>query len=288
MGLSPINAIAAAQIAIYVPYLLIAILLASRHGFRRNAGWLYLLLFTLTRLIAASLQLSTTSTPPTPALLITTQIFYGIGLSTLLLTLLNLLGRLLSSTTTTKTIFTPRHQRLAQIVVVIGLTLGIVGSSLTASQIDSIMSGQTPFGILEIPIESQIGLGLIIAGFAGWMIGVGTCWVDYKGVGEKKLLWGLTATMPFMIVRVVFSGLGTFGYDPRFRGFGGSEEYAWWFLGMAVMMEVIVVGILEGVGLTLKRVENRGSNGSGRRGIGDAYNDPIHEKGPETEPKGNI
>ncbi|KAK4165442.1 hypothetical protein QBC43DRAFT_333670 [Cladorrhinum sp. PSN259] len=260
MALSPINSIAAVQIAIYVPYLPTAILLASRHGFRRNAGWLYLLIFTLTRLIAASLQLSTASTPPSVALLITTQIFYSVGLSALILTLLNLIGRILSSTQHNghTTSFTPRHQRLAQIVVVVGLILGIVGGSLMGSEIDDVMSGQAPYEPVEIPIESEIGLGLMIAGFAGVVAGTVSCLISYNHIGKEKgdrrLLWAVAGTIPFMVVRVVFSGLATFSNDPRFRGFGGAEGYAWWFLGMAVVMEVMVVGILEGVGLTLKRV----------------------------------
>ncbi|KAK3989528.1 hypothetical protein QBC44DRAFT_359227 [Cladorrhinum sp. PSN332] len=281
-GLSPINAIAAAQIAIYVPYLFISILLAARHGFRRNAGWLYLLIFTLTRLVAASLQLSTTSTPPTAALLIATQIFYSVGLSALILTLLNLLGRILSSiqhsgghttttttTTTTAPLFiTPRHQRLAQLVVLVGLILGVVGGSLMGSEIDAVMSGEAPYGIVEIPTESQAGLGLMIAGFAGVVAGTMSCLLipkHYKEAGEKRLLWAAAATIPFMIVRVAFSGLATFGDDPRFRGFGGSGEYAWWFLGMAVVMEVVVVGVLEAVGLTLKRVDGGGGGVEGQK-----------------------
>src|SRR5687768_9229174 len=67
MGLTQIDAISVAILIIYLPLLFIAILLAYRHGFGRNAGWLYLVLFSFVRILGSSLELATiSSTPETP------------------------------------------------------------------------------------------------------------------------------------------------------------------------------------------------------------------------------
>ncbi|KAK4461918.1 hypothetical protein QBC42DRAFT_338692 [Cladorrhinum samala] len=264
MTLSTINSIAAAQLAIYVPLFLISILLAYRHGFRRNAGWLYIVIFSLTRVVASSLQLSTASmkSPPSVGLVVATQVFYSVGVSTLVLALLNLLGRVLESANAaaTNTLFKSQHQRLAQFVVFVGLVLGIVGGSMLGGKIEDVMSGKT--AQVSTPWESKAGLGLILAGFVAAALGAIACALQFGSVrhekGERRLLWTLVAVLPFMLVRIVFSCLGTFGSDAKFRSFGRSSSYPWLFLGMAVIMEIIVVVLLEAVGLTLKKKEKKG------------------------------
>lgn len=47
MALDDHGKLAAATIAFYVPYFAIALFLTLRHGFRRDAGWIFLLIFSL-------------------------------------------------------------------------------------------------------------------------------------------------------------------------------------------------------------------------------------------------
>jgi hypothetical protein len=47
-----------AEIVFYVPSLCIAGLLAFRHGLGRNAGWLFLIIFCLARIIGPAIQLA--------------------------------------------------------------------------------------------------------------------------------------------------------------------------------------------------------------------------------------
>lgn len=47
MALDQRGDIAAAQIAFYVPVLVVSFILTLRHGFRREAGWVFLLTFSI-------------------------------------------------------------------------------------------------------------------------------------------------------------------------------------------------------------------------------------------------
>src|SRR4051794_5663872 len=95
--LTEINRIEIAEIVVYSPALLIAIFLASRHGFRRNAGWLYLILFSLVRILGAALGLAALHDPTNTGLQTGAATQQTIGLSPLILSALGLLGRVLES-----------------------------------------------------------------------------------------------------------------------------------------------------------------------------------------------
>lgn len=52
MGLDARGDIAAAQLAVYIPVLAISVFLVSRHGFGRRAGWLFLLILSISQFIS--------------------------------------------------------------------------------------------------------------------------------------------------------------------------------------------------------------------------------------------
>ncbi|KAK0748836.1 hypothetical protein B0T21DRAFT_344449 [Apiosordaria backusii] len=258
MALTTFNRISIAEIVVYTPALFIAIFLASRHGFRKNAGWLYLIIFSIARITGSSLNLATINDPSNANLIVASQVMYSIGVSALVICLSNLLGRVLQGIRRqgTRTFISPQHQRLAQVVVLIGLILSIIGQSMMSDEIGNAIGGGTgPATIVTVPSESQAGLGLIMAGLGFVVLGTLVTMLQARAVepGEKRLLFGIALALPFMIVRIVFSGLATFGTDPRFRSYGGVGSFVWYFLGMGVIMEMMVVLILEVVGLTLKK-----------------------------------
>ncbi|KAK4650802.1 hypothetical protein QC762_710760 [Podospora pseudocomata] len=195
---------------------------------------------------------------------------YSIGVSTLVICLSNLLGRVLLGIRQqgTQTFISPRHQRLAQAVMLIGLILSIVGQSMMSGEIGDAVSGTTgqQAEVVTVPNESQAGLGFVVLGTLVTM-------VEIRAVepGEKRLLFGVGLASPFMIVRIVFSGLATFGTDPRLKSYGGVGSFVWYFLGMGVIMEMMVVLILEGAGLTLNRQPSAVPVGRWREGKFEGY-----------------
>ena len=81
------------KLIIYLPYLFASIYVCYRHGFRRNSGWIFLVIFCILRIIGSGAQLATinnnSSTPYTIA-----AVTDAIGLSPLLLSSLGLTSRM--------------------------------------------------------------------------------------------------------------------------------------------------------------------------------------------------
>ncbi|KAK4196149.1 hypothetical protein QBC40DRAFT_310119 [Triangularia verruculosa] len=234
MTLTALNCISIAEIVVYTASLRIAILLAARYGFRATAGWVYLVIFSLVRITGASLNLATINNPSNASLIVGSEVMYPIGISALIFCLSNLLGQVIYGMRSEGiTPLVGPQQNTTKLVVLVGWIVGGDGGT--------------------VPIESQVGLGLMMAGL--WFLMFNTSFTMLAALlvaKEKRLLFGIALALPFMIVRIVFAGLATFGTDPRFRSYGGEGSFMWYFLGMGVIMEMMVVVILEGVGLTLK------------------------------------
>lgn len=86
------SAVSIVEVIFYLPALFIAAYISYRHGFGRNAGWVFLILFSLVRIIGSCCQLELTN-KPSKNLFVATAILSSIGLSPLLLTATGLLSR---------------------------------------------------------------------------------------------------------------------------------------------------------------------------------------------------
>lgn len=252
--LTPLNKISIAQLIIYTPALMIAIILSIRHGYTRSSGWIYLTIFSLARILGAALQLATIAHPTDISLLVGATTLQSIGLSPLILCMLGLLSRVLDSIRRSKdTLITPRHIRLVQVLVIVGLILGVVGGSMMGDVIAAALeNGSMDY---DVPAETRAGLGVMVAGFGILVVASLMSCLEVRAAeeGEKRLLLAIGLAMPFVLVRLVFAAMATFGDDRDFRGFGGTGRYPDYLLGMAVVMEMVAVAILEGVGLTLRK-----------------------------------
>jgi len=256
--LTELNRISIASICVYTPALVIAILLSIRHGFGRSAGWMYLILFSLIRIIGSALELATINDPTNIDLIIGASTLQNIGLSPLILVMLGLAGRVLESISHSRsTILQPRMLRLVQMLVLVGLILGIVGGSKLGGIIGKNAASGQPTAAYKVPTESVAGLALMIAGYG--ILVIATCLlatqISAAEPGEKRLLLAVAVALPFVLVRLIFSAISTFDpSNPDFRRFGGSSRYPDLLLGMAVIEEMIAIAIFEVVGLTLRKI----------------------------------
>ncbi|KAI0395358.1 hypothetical protein F5Y17DRAFT_204816 [Xylariaceae sp. FL0594] len=275
MALTEHNNISIAQVVLYVPALAVAIFLCVKHGFGRSAGWLYLVIFSLSRILGASLQLATIADPGNLSLYFGSLTLQNIGISPLTLTLLALVNRVLASienrSGSSGTIVNPRVLRLGQIVVLVGLILTSIGGSNSGT-------GYASTGVYAVSALTQAGLGLTIAGFA--LVVLATAVIVLGGHvssvedGEKRVVLAVALSAPFLLVRILYSAIGVYGYGANnnkslsaFSPFAGDVNV---LLGMAVIEEIIVVFVIEAVGLTLKvrptsRVSEDGKEGSERK-----------------------
>lgn len=237
-------------LVVYLPLLAIAGLLTWRHGFGRSSGWVFLIIFALIRIIGACFDLATIGDPTNISLYIGYSILQNIGLSPLELTSLGLLSRVISSINrNTTTFIRPYHMKFIQTIVTVGLILGIVGG-IDSSNDYAKNGNQILPGTL-----SKAGLALFIASFVLIVLAtiIVSVSISHAEPGEKRLLLAVGLSLPFILVRLVYSAVSVFGGNRDFSSVTGNVTL---LLCMGVAMELVAVIIYEVVGLSLQKAVN--------------------------------
>jgi hypothetical protein len=242
------SGVAIGELIVYLPALAIAVLLAVRHGFGRSSGWLFLIVFALVRIVGACFQLATINDPTSISLYTGVAVLQTIGLSPLELTSLGLLSRIISSINKSHSTFIQHYyMKLIQTVVVVGLILSIVGGTKAGSDFSST-------GVYTPQSLSKVAIGLFIASYV--LIVATTIIlsfsVSHAEPGEKRLLLAVAISLPFLLVRLVYSSVSIFANTADFNSLSGNVTI---YLCMALIMELCVVIIYEAVGLTLRKIE---------------------------------
>jgi hypothetical protein len=248
MGLSYHNGIAAAEIVLYIPALFIAVFLAIRHGFGRSSGWMFLIIFTLARTLGACFQLATLNDPTNTNLYTGAAVLQNIGISVLMLAALGLLSRCLDSINKSRSTWVqPKHIKLVEVMLLVGVILGIVGGVDNA---DALAKGDNVAAVSSL---SKAAVGLFIAAFGILLVMTVMTIPSISAAepGEHRLLVAIALSLPALLVRIIYSALGVFGSDRRFSSSNGDTSI---LLGMALLMELLVVVIYEGMGLSLRKL----------------------------------
>ncbi|KAL2680893.1 hypothetical protein Neosp_008496 [[Neocosmospora] mangrovei] len=264
-SLNDYDNIAIAEIAVYAFIFIGALILCKTHGFGRNAGWFYLVILSLARLIGSSLLLATVNDPSNESLYIGWLTLNGIGLGPLILTLLGLLSRSFDSMNRKgHVVVKPIHQRAIQLLMLVAIILLAVGGSNSNYTLNDAGAPK-----IQYSTESKVGVVLMIVVLV--LLVLQTVLVfrnqGYISQGEHRLLIAITASLPFVIVRLAYTCLLILG---------GHKQTVWTYLGAGVIMEIMVAIICEAVGLTLDKVPEpatydevpmkpRGSTGSAQR-----------------------
>ncbi|KUJ22129.1 uncharacterized protein LY89DRAFT_394756 [Mollisia scopiformis] len=246
MTLTYRNDVSIAELVFYIPSLFVAIYLAITHGFRRNSGWIYLILFCLARIIGPIMQLATIKNPDSVSLYTGSAILNSIGISPLEIATLGFLSRLLDSIHKSyNTFLHPRMLQLVQLIIVIGLILGIVGGIDAGNNFQS--TGQYHPGTLN-----KAGTSLLIVSYVAIVIFtiLIAFFVKHAEAGERRLFVAVAIALPFLLVRIVYSGLSTFSRNSRYNILTGNTTI---FLCVALIEEAIIVFIFEVMGVTLKK-----------------------------------
>ncbi|CAK7265617.1 hypothetical protein SEPCBS57363_001674 [Sporothrix epigloea] len=285
MALTIYNKISILQLAFFFPSLVVAGTLTYRHGFRRSSGWIYLVILSLMRIIGASMELATISSPDNTSIAIGAQILQNIGLSPLILVLLGLISRsyLAMSENSRPSLPNTRVLRLLQLVIVVGLLLSIVGGVNTGNQVAKELGNGSPISY-KVASESKAGTALMVLGYALLVLSAMALLFRIGNIplGEKRLLIAVFVALPFVFVRLLYSILSIFDTsNTNFHQFGGSTDAGYYVLGMCTAMEIITVIIFEAVGLTLPYVPHneRGSLLNPNRAVNrfDVHGQPLSE-----------
>lgn len=93
MTIGPAGALAVFEVIVYTPALVAALVVCSRHGWRRASGWFYTIFLCIVRIAGAVCQLVMSNSNPSDGLLKATIILDSIGLSPLLFATLGVISR---------------------------------------------------------------------------------------------------------------------------------------------------------------------------------------------------
>ncbi|TQW00380.1 hypothetical protein V2A60_001464 [Cordyceps javanica] len=237
------DGLAVAQILLYALFLAGAVVLCLRHGFRKSAGWRYLVVLGLVRLIGSALRLATLSAPANQGLYVGWLVLSGLGLGPLILTLLGLLSRTFESMRRNgHDVVKPLFHRAIQVLMLVAMILLIVGGFNATFTVSASGGGAPQISYASV---SRVGNGLMIAVYVLLCLETLLAAVNqgYVAQGEHRILFDVVACLPFVLVRLVYSVLLVFAHV---------RSTAWLMLAMEVVMEAVVVLICEVLGFLLE------------------------------------
>ncbi|KAL4809503.1 hypothetical protein BDV18DRAFT_157258 [Aspergillus unguis] len=237
MTLSYSNGISILELIIYFPCLFAASFLVFRHGVRRSGGFIFLVIFTIARIVGAACGLAAINNPSTD-LYTAAAICSSIGLSPLLMTCSGLLSRANESTST------PLPKPFFSLFRI----LTIVALALTISGITSNMSQE---GMLHPNTQVKVGMILYLVSWAFLILLLGILYSRRWSIEkhEHRALVAVGVSAPLILVRVIYAMLVWFLADDAFNALGGNQTAK---LFLSVFVEMGVVFVCLGVGLTLR------------------------------------
>jgi len=248
--------IAVVEIVVYVPLLVISILLTLRHGFRRRAGWVFLLIFFLMRIIGSAIHIaSEKENSNSLSLHITYSILEGAGVSPLLLATLGFLATTAQLGLDDRAVVT-RGSHLMGLIALVAFAITIAGGVLAGSSSE-------PSQINQGITLRHAGVILFVVLVFLMVVMVSFFWRNKDDImrHRQKLLLCISASLPFLAVRVLYSVLSAWAPiyvpgspPPSDSGMGkfNSTTGKWGiYLVMSVIMEFIVVLIYTYGGITI-------------------------------------
>lgn len=195
------------------------------------------------------MQLATIDAPQNIHLYIGAAVLANIGLSPLLLASLGLISRVRHSIhKSRKTMVSSTVLRVNELLPIVAVILSIVGA--TAGIPHSAFRGQTA---LEMPGTLTASSALYIVAYAVLVLVTSCLCLHMRHVeaGEKRLLVAVALSLPFLLVRLLYTCLSILGQVSEF-GFANRDTTI--FLCMALVMEAAVVVIYQGTGLMLRQL----------------------------------
>lgn len=204
--LSPHGILSAVEIAFFAPIFVLGTYICFRHGFNRKLGWFYIVTLSILRIIGASCLLySETNHDNNISLLTAYYVCSSIGTAPLLLALMGFLTRVnggMEHKGLSPRVFTPVH-----LAALAALILAIVGGSYLGSSNPS-----------DVNLGHQLNEAASCLFLAIWATLTGITLLTFLRIShvrssERKLLYAGLLSIPFLLVRVVYSVAVSFTKD---------------------------------------------------------------------------
>lgn len=237
------NKVFVAVMVIYICTAMWSIVQLVQHGFRKATSERFLLVFSIGRILCAGFQLATTNDPTNTSLWAGYVTTFSICVSLLISSALVLLKRLTQRAGFDFPKFQGRDpMKFCQILVTIGLVLGVIGGIRTNKSWKS--TG-------HCSPDSLLKAGIVIF-LISWAILVAmTIFVLSEACGamlkrERLAVVAFGISLPLLLVRIVYSAISIFADPQSFSSITGSVTI---MLCMALLEEMAVVLIYEGIGM---------------------------------------
>jgi hypothetical protein len=249
MVLAAFEILAICELIFFSPAFLVSIAVVYKHGAGKRLGWRFLVMISLFRVVGAICAIVFVESPSS-GVTITYDIMNNFGLSAIIYTALGLLGRVGAGM--------EGHGLPFQLFRVLGLPglAGLVLSIVGATNLLGDNSSNTSQGFAELKAAVLLFLAVYVADILITMHAFFKA--AHVRAGERRLLYAVSATLPFMAVRMIYSILCVFANKPKYFSSWNLEWTAILVHGlMGVLMEVIIVTIFIIVGLLTAAVVRR-------------------------------
>ena len=103
---------------------------------------------------------------------------------------------------------------------------------------------------------TKVGLGLFIASFVAILATtiILSKSISHAEPGEKRVLLAIAVSLPLLLVRLIYASIYDYKDSTNFSSLDGSVTI---LLCMALLEEIAIVLVYEGVGLTLRKVKKQ-------------------------------
>ncbi|OQU93962.1 hypothetical protein CLAIMM_00395 [Cladophialophora immunda] len=242
------DGVAVWKLVYYTPALFSSLFVAFRHGFTKGSGWIYLTIFCTVRIVGSAAQLVLISKPTSHGASTTALICSVLGLSPLLLASLGLMARTYYGLLRQpyNTIFSLIVLKLVQIPAAVGLILCIVGA--TNAKSPSSIDDDTSVKVGVILFTTVFALLCILC------LGASVVAQKMERGEGRTLMIAVALALPFILVRLIYALVATFGHNVDFTPGNGSAQAVTISLFMEVLEEMIVVLLYVATGLRLPAV----------------------------------
>ena len=243
--------LAVATLIYFVFALPAAIFICLKHGFGRNGGFVFLMIFSITRIAGSIAQLVAVNDPSissvTAAAVLTSS-----GFSTLLMAQIGLLQRINEGIPSDKGRIPPVVFRIMILALLVAFILGIVGGiDQTSSKPETQHDGQTYVHAVGGLFAAVFGIMSLETLFTGYNI-------SHMIRGDRKLLYACAAAFPFLLVRLIYVEMIDFQVNPSvFNTVNGSTTCVVVQAFMASVEEYIAVFLFLAAGWFTPKLERR-------------------------------
>ncbi|KAI9758275.1 MAG: hypothetical protein M4579_003134 [Chaenotheca gracillima] len=194
------------ELIVFTPCIFLSAYVSFKHGFGRQAGWLFLMLFSLVRVIGNASQVAFEVNHDTTAIEIA-DILSSVGLSPLVLAMLSFIKRVnegIAGRGLNARIFYALH-----VAILVGLVLSIVGGTdqFNFSNPSEVSTGRT---LVKAGICIFMANFLVLSAIAVYTM-LQVCKAGtLAAAGEKRIMLIVLASIPFLMVRLIYSMITAF------------------------------------------------------------------------------